>query len=443
MTNPRDNRPPEKPEPAGLEARRAALDILERIRRGETLDEALGACRSFSDLQGPDRAFARLLASATLRRRGALDHLLGAYIDRPLPKKAVRVMDILRLAAVQLVYLETPAHAAVSTAVALASDRRETEGYAKLVNAVARKIAKQGPDATKNIPPRANTPAWLWRSWERAYGPQQTRLIAEAHMQEPPLDIQVKGENEAQSWADRLDAEVLLDSVLRLRGVSDVTALEGFQDGAWWVQDAAASLPAQLLGDVAGKTVFDLCAAPGGKTLQLSGRGAKVTAVDISAPRLERLSQNLERTGLAATVVNEDVLRWTPDEKADAVLLDAPCSATGTIRRHPDIPWLKTETDIEALTRLQAKMLDHALTFLKPGGLLIYCVCSLQPEEGERQARAALERHQNLTRLPVEKAEIGGLAAVNRDGDLRTLPSMLADKGGMDGFFAARFRAGS
>lgn len=443
MTNPRDNRPPEKPEPAGLEARRAALDILERIRRGETLDEALGACRSFSDLQGPDRAFARLLASATLRRRGALDHLLGAYIDRPLPKKAVRVMDILRLAAVQLVYLETPAHAAVSTAVALASDRRETEGYAKLVNAVARKIAKQGPDATKNIPPRANTPAWLWRSWERAYGPQQTRLIAEAHMQEPPLDIQVRGANEAQSWADRLDAEVLLDSVVRLRGVSDVTALEGFQDGAWWVQDAAASLPAQLLGDVAGKTVFDLCAAPGGKTLQLSGRGAKVTAVDISAPRLERLSQNLERTGLAATVVNEDVLRWTPDEKADAVLLDAPCSATGTIRRHPDIPWLKTETDIEALTRLQAKMLDHALTFLKPGGLLIYCVCSLQPEEGERQARAALERHQNLTRLPVEKAEIGGLAAVNRDGDLRTLPSMLADKGGMDGFFAARFRAGS
>ena len=442
MTNPKDNKPSEKAEPAGLEARRAALDILERIRRGETLDEALASCRSFSDLEGPDRAFARLLASATLRRRGALDHLLGAYIDRPLPKKAVRVMDILRLAAVQLVYLETPAHAAVSTAVALASDRRETGGYAKLINAVARKVAKQGPDATKNIPPRANTPAWMWRSWERAYGPQQTRLIAEAHMQEPPLDLQLKDDGATQDWAGRLSADVLLGNVLRLRNVSDVTTLEGFNDGAWWVQDAAASLPARLLGDVPGKTVFDLCAAPGGKTLQLAARSANVTAVDISAPRLERLSQNLERTGLSATVVNENVLHWKPVEKADAVLLDAPCSATGTIRRHPDIPWLKTETDIEALTRLQAKMLDHGLTLLKPGGLMVYCVCSLQPEEGERQARTALERHPTLTRLPVDKDEIGGLAAVNRDGDLRTLPAMLGGKGGMDGFFAARFRVG-
>ncbi len=431
----------EKPAPAGLEARRAALDILERIHGGETLDEALGACRAFEVLEGPDRGFARALASAVLRRRGSLDHLLGAYIDRPLPKKAVRVMDILRLAAVQLVFLGTPAHAAVSTAVNLAADRRETAGYGKLINAVARKIAKLGESATQKLPARADTPAWLWRSWERAYGPQQTRAIADAHTREAPLDIQLKNPDDAKAWADRLEAEVLFDGTLRLNGPRDVTSLPGFTEGDWWVQDVAASLPARLLGDVSGKTVYDLCAAPGGKTLQLAARGANVTAVDISAPRLARVSENLSRTGLKAEIVAEDALRWKAPGKADAVLLDAPCSATGTIRRHPDIPWLKTETDIEALTSLQARMIDKALTLVKPGGMLVYCVCSLQREEGERQARQALDRHPSLARVPVTKDEIAGLdQAVNREGDLRTLPSMLADKGGMDGFFAARFR---
>ena len=424
----------------GLDSRRAALDLLARIRRGALLDEALGACPSFDELEGPDRSFAYALTVTVLRRRGTLDHLLGAYIDRPLPKKVARVMDILRLAAAQTLFLGTPDHAAVSTAVTLAGDRREIAGYAKLINAVARKVAKAGPAALEKVPARADTPAWMWRSWERNYGPQGTRAIAQAHRQEPPLDLTLKDPAESARWAERLQAEQLPTGSLRLRDISDVKKLEGFGDGAWWVQDTAASLPAQLLGDVAGKKVFDLCAAPGGKTLQLAAAGANVTSIDISEPRLQRVKENLARTNLKAAIVTEDVLRWHSDEKADAILLDAPCSATGTIRRHPDIPWVKHETDIAALTSLQARMIDHAVTLLKPGGTLIYCVCSLQASEGEKQAQAALDRHKKLARNTVSSDEINGLGeAINRHGDLRTLPSMFAEKGGMDGFYAARF----
>lgn len=425
---------------AGIEARRAALDILERVAKGASLDDALKDCRTFDLLEGPDRGFARALASCVLRRRGSLDHVLGAYIDRPLPKRAIRVMDILRLASAQTLFMGTPDHAAVSTAVSLAGERRENLGYAKLVNAVARKVAKNGPAVVKKLPARVDTPGWLWRSWERAYGAQTARAIAEAHHNEPRLDVTLKAPGAANEWTDRLEAELLPTGSLRRAGVSDVTQLAGFEEGAWWVQDAAASLPARLAGDVSGKTVFDLCAAPGGKTLQFAAMGANVTAVDISEPRLERLVDNLARTNLTARLVTEDILKWRSEEKADIVLLDAPCSATGTIRRHPDIPWTKSETDIAALTSLQARMLDHAIGFVKPGGMVIYCVCSLQPEEGEKQAEAALARHKHLARKPVLPEEIGGLAGgVNRYGDLRTTPAMLAEAGAMDGFFAARF----
>lgn len=428
------------PPPTGLDARRAALDLLELVRKGASLDEALDACRSFNQLAGADRGFARALATAVLRRRGSLDHIIGAYIDRPLPKKAVRVMDIVRLAAAQVLLMETPPHAAVSTAVSLAGELRETAGYGKLINAVARKIAKAGPAALEKLPMRTDTPGWLWRAWERSYGPQKTRAIAEAHRREPPLDLTLKSPDDAAQWRDRLVADLLPCGSLRLHRISDVTALEGFDEGAWWVQDAAASLPAKLLKDIAGKRVFDLCAAPGGKTLQLAARGAAVTAVDQSGARLRRVLENLERTGLTAETVAEDVLRWSPDEKADAILLDAPCTATGTIRRHPDIPWSKSETDVAALAALQAKMIDRAVTFLKPGGVLVYGVCSLQREESEDQAQNALARHGALSRTPVTAEEIGGLKeAITRDGDLRTLPCLLAAQGGMDGFFAARF----
>ncbi len=425
--------------PPGLGSRQAALDILTLVRAGAGLDEALEKCRSFSALEGPDRALARALATIVLRRQGALDHLIGAYVDRPLPKRAARAMDILRLAAAQSLILETPDHAAVSTATALAKAYRETAGYAGLVNAVARKIARQGPAALEALPARIDTPGFLWRAWERGFGPAAARAIALAHRAPAPLDLTPRDARTVQSWAEKLGAEIVLGETLRLKEARPVPDLPGYAEGAWWVQDAAASLPARLVRAAPGEIVFDLCAAPGGKTLQLAAAGARVIAVDVSGTRLKTVAENLERTGLAAQTVKADVLEWDPSERADAILLDAPCSATGTIRRHPDILRGKSEADIAALCKLQSKMIDKAAAMLRPGGRLVYATCSLQPEEGERQIRAALERLPQLTRVPVEAGEIGGLdAAVTRDGELRTLPSMLASSGGLDGFFAAR-----
>ncbi|MEM8935783.1 MAG: transcription antitermination factor NusB [Pseudomonadota bacterium] len=433
--------PPSAPAADGLAARSAALDLLERIRDGASLDEALSACRSFEALEGADRRFARALATLVLRRRGTLDHVIGAYLDRPLAKRAVRVMDVLRIAGAQLLFMETPPHAAVSTAVSVVGERRENAGYAKLVNAITRKIAKSGAKTIDGLPDRIDTPSWMWRRWERSFGPKAARAIAQAHRAPAPLDLTLKDAATASDWADRLDAEQIFPGTVRLRESAPVKSLPGFDEGAWWVQDAAASLPARLLGDVAGKRVFDLCAAPGGKTLQLAATGARVVAVDKSESRIERLRENLNRTGLQAQIIEADVLKWSPAEKADAILLDAPCTATGTIRRHPDLPWSKTDEQVASLAKLQAQMIDVAVSMLAPGGVLVYCVCSLEPEEGERQITAALERHDGLTLEPVTADDLGGFAqGVSRGGHLRTAPFMLADKGGMDGFFAARLR---
>ncbi|MEL7491589.1 MAG: transcription antitermination factor NusB [Pseudomonadota bacterium] len=434
-------KPHSSPAPvAGLPARQAALDLLTLVRGGASFDDALARGRSFEALEGSDRAFARALATAVLRRQRSFDHLIGAYIDRPLPKRAAKAMDILRLTAAQSLIFETPDHASVSTAVALAKSYKETAGYSGLVNAIARKVARQGPQALAALPERIDTPAWMWRAWERAYGPAKARAIAAAHRREAPLDLTVRDRNDLETLAETLAAEIVLERTLRLKNAAPVPSLPGFEEGRWWVQDAAASLPARLLGDVAGKSVFDLCAAPGGKTMQLAAAGAEVTAVDESGPRLKLIVDNLARVRQRAETVKADVLDWTPPRQADAILLDAPCSATGTIRRHPDILSGKSEDDVKALAALQEKMIDRAVQMLKPGGVLVYATCSLQPEEGETQSAAALARHENLARQPVEAAEIGGLAeAVTRDGDMRVLPSMLDDKGGIDGFFAARF----
>lgn len=425
----------------GLVSRRAALDILTLVRGGANLDEALERCRSFGELAGPDRGFARALASTVLRRQGTLDAVIDPFIDKPLPKRAARVTDILRLVGAQSALMGVADHASVATAVDLAKSFRETEGYAGLVNAIARKITRTGKNAAEKAPERSDTPGWLWRSWERAYGPAVAKAIAVAHRQEPPLDLTLKRPDNAERLAEALGAEILPTGGLRLATVSNVTELPGFSAGEWWVQDAAASLPARLLGDVRGKRVFDLCAAPGGKTMQLAAAGARVTAVDVTGDRLKLVAENLRRVSLSAETIKADILRWSPSEKADAILLDAPCSATGTIRRHPDILYSKSETDIAELAVLQARMIDKAASLLKEGGVLVYATCSLQPEEGERQVEAALARHEELAREPVTAEEVGGLTqAVTRQGDLRTLPCFWGERGGMDGFFAARLR---
>lgn len=438
----RDRPPtPPPPPPPGLESRRAALDILGLVANDRTLDDALGECRTFEALEGPDRGLARLIATTVLRRRGSLDHVIGAYLEKPIEARAARAMDILRCAAAQTIFLGTPDHAVVSLAVAAAQERQETAAYAGLINAVARKIVRTGAATVAKLPERVDTPGWLWRSWERAYGPVAARGIARAHRNEAPLDITPKAAGAAAALAGRLGGRLTPFGGVRLDRPGPVDELAGFREGEWWVQDAAAALPARLLGDVAGKTVLDLCAAPGGKTMQLASVGARVTSVDISGDRLKRVAENLARTGLSAETVKADVLAYRPAQPVDAVLLDAPCTATGTIRRRPDVAWGKTESDLAALVDLQARLIDRALGFLAPGGALVYCTCSLQPAEGEEQIEAALKRHPNATRVPVEAHEVGGLAAaINRAGDLRTLPSMLAEAGGLDGFFAARLR---
>lgn len=421
-------------------ARDVALDLLIAVlRRRRLLDEAVDTHSGLAALEDRDRAFARLLAATVLRRLGQIDALIAHCLDTPLPGKAAMVQDVLRLGVCQLIFLETPAHAAVDTTVDLAKARGLT-AHKALVNAVMRRLDREGRDvAAAQDAARINTPDWLWRSWQAAYGDATCRAIAEAHLHEAAIDISVAGP--AGVWDERLSAERLPTGSLRRAPGGNIAILPGFAEGAWWVQDAGAALPARLLGDVAGKHVVDLCAAPGGKAMQLAAAGAEVTAVDRSEKRLERLTANLKRLGKTAHVVVGDAGRWRPDAPQDAVLLDAPCSATGTLRRHPDVARLKTRDDVAALTLAQAALLCAAVEMVKPGGVLVYCVCSLQPEEGPAQIAALLRAGAPVERLPIRPDEVGGLAEfINADGDLRTLPCHLAEQGGIDGFYAARLK---
>lgn len=425
---------------AEANSRSSALTLLEAtLRRRRPLEEAMEADVGFLSLEPRDRAFAHRLVATTVRRLGQIDALLGLCLERPLVPKLFDVRDVLRLGVCQLVFLGTPPHAAIDTAVTLAAGLHSA-AYRGLVNAVLRRVGREGVSlAAEQDAARLNTPTWLWDSWTGAYGEDVCRRIAEACLSEAPLDITVKGD--PAFWAAALEAELLPTGSLRRPHVGNVPDLPGFKEGAWWIQDTAAALPARLLGEVTGRRVADLCAAPGGKTAQLAAAGAQVVAVDRSATRLRRLSGNLERLGLSCDTVAADVATWRPAEALDAVLLDAPCSATGTIRRHPDVGYLKTPGDVANLAVEQARLLAAAAGMVKPGGLLVYCVCSLQPEEGPQQIAAALAAGLPLRRVPVQPGEVGGLAeCLTSDGDLRTMPFHLADKGGMDAFYAARLQ---
>ncbi len=430
--------------PTPLASRKVAVHLLEAVLlRRHFLDDAIAAEKNWLALEERDRGFARLLCATVLRRMRQCDAWIDTRLERPLPDRAARVRTILHLGMIQLACLGTPAHAALATSVELARVLG-LPSYTGLVNALLRRFESEGPDlfAAQEASGRAarlSTPDWLWQSWSEAYGEDVCQAIATAHLKEAPLDLSFKTAQDAQSWAGRLTGTVLPTGSLRLESGKGVTSLDGYAEGVWWIQDAAAALPARLLGDVAGLRVADLCAAPGGKTSQLAAAGAQVTALDRSTRRLERLDENLTRLGLTATSVAGEVVSWRPETPFDAVLLDAPCSATGTIRRHPELMHLKTMSDCTALARAQKTLLAAALEMVKPGGTLIYCVCSLQPEEGENQIEALLGSGAPVRRQAVRPEEIGGLdACVTPAGDLRTLPCHLAEQGGMDGFFAAR-----
>jgi 16S rRNA (cytosine967-C5)-methyltransferase len=401
----------------------------------ETLAEAMAPKGALAGADARDRAFVRLLVATVLRRLGQIDAVLAACIEQPLPAQAGAEQDVLRLGAAQLLFLGTPPHAAVDSALQLV---RPASRYRGLVNAVLRRIARDGTKLLESQNgAQLNTPAWLWQSWSAAYGADMAQRIAAAHMIEPLLDLTMK--DAAEPWAEVLAAKLLPTGTLRRETGGMIETLPGFAEGAWWVQDVAAALPAKLLASVAGKRIIDLCAAPGGKTAQLAAAGARVIAVERSPARLRRLRENLQRLHLEAETIAADAADWRPAEPADAVLLDAPCSATGTIRRHPDVVWLKRPTDVVSLAAAQDRLLDAAAAMIRPGGQLVYCVCSLEPEEGPARIARLLAAQPFLTRVAIAASEVGGLTElITPDGDLRTLPCHLAEVGGMDGFYACR-----
>jgi len=403
------------------------------------LDEALDKTPSFTHLPDRDRGLAALIVRAVLRHRGEIDALIDAFLEKPLGKKGQSAKNALRMGLAQLMFSDIADHAAVDTTVEMCQSA-ELAPYRKLVNAVLRRAQREGAKVLATLDaPRVNTPEWLWDSWVAAYGEDTARAIATQHMQEPPLDLTAKAD--PAYWAQALDAQLMPTGTLRVGRKASVTTLEGFDQGAWWVQDLAASLPARLLGSVEGMDVIDLCAAPGGKTMELAAAGGQVIAVDRSAKRLERVQQNLDRTQLNAKLITADAETWRPAMLADAVLLDAPCSATGTARRHPDVLNLKTQADVDKLANLQGRLLRAAVDMVRPGGLIVYCTCSLQPEEGERQIEALLASDAPVELDPVKPAEAGALTnIITPEGYLRTLPHYLNEQGGMDGFFAARLR---
>ncbi len=429
----------------GLAARRIAADILDGVlHRRRTLDDQLegtGAHPGLKALSDRDRALMRRLVSTILRKLGTLGHVLSRLLDRGIPTDAPRAQSALLIGATQILWMDVPDHAAVDLSVRLVQADRRAAKYAGLVNAVLRRCAREGHPLVEEVRTgMVDLPPWLVKRWIAHYGEDNAKAMAEAIGHEPPLDLTVK--SDAAAWATRFHGETLPTGTIRTVLQGPITMMPGFSDGQWWIQDAAAALPARLFGDLAGKTVVDLCAAPGGKTAQLVHGGATVTAIDRSPARVARLKENLARLSLDATPVVADATEWT-SEQFDGVLLDAPCAATGTIRRHPDVAWLKQESDVTMLATVQQRLLAKAISLLKPGGTLVYCTCSLEPEEGEKAIAALLATESGVKRVPVTASEVAGRAElITPDGDLRTLPCHLphADPrlGGLDGFFAAR-----
>lgn len=403
----------------GIHARRAALRLLDAVlRRGETLDIAFnGATKDVRKFE--DKALARAIAAEVLRWMVDLDGLIDSATKKPLPDDA-KVRMVLRMMLAQWLRLQTPPHAVVATGLDLLAGGPRRLAHGVFSTLTKREVA---------LPPAPTLPAEVAARWG-----DRAASIAAGLADPPPLDLTLRDPAETEHWQVQLSADSLMPGHLRLARGDNIEKLPGFAEGAWWVQDIAASLPARLLGDGEGRHVLDLCAAPGGKTLQLAAQGWKVTALDISKRRLELLKSNLRRTGLAASTVRADALTWEPKHQFDAILLDAPCTATGTARRHPDVPHRIGARQIEEMAELQAALLDRAKGWLKPGGIFVYATCSLEREEGEDQTSAV-----DLAPLPIALENLPAGLEPTAEGWLRTDPSMLGEAGGLDGFFIARW----
>jgi 16S rRNA (cytosine967-C5)-methyltransferase len=425
-------------EKAGLQARAAALAALGTVlRRRRPLDAALDEALADTTLATRDAGFARAIVSETLRRFGQIEAVLREFVPKPpAPHRAGAALEILMMGICELLFLNVAAHAAVDAANELAARDSKAKHFKPLINAVLRRVSREGEaKIADQDAARLNLPDWLWSRWSEAYGEETARRIASAHFALAPLDLMTK------SAIEIAEAQKLPGNVLRLAAGARVEDLPGFADGTWWVQDFAATLPARLLGDVKGKTVIDLCAAPGGKTAQLASAGAKVIAVEREPERMARLRENLARLHLEAELVESDVRDFQPEHCAPFVLLDAPCSATGTIRRHPELPWIKSASDVNACVQNAGELLDAAAEMVAQNGLLVFAVCSLEREEGIEQIDDVLNRNPAFAREPVSVQELFAMSElISPEGDLRTLPCHMAELGGMDGFYAARLR---
>lgn len=431
-------RPPMKP---GLEARIAATRILAAVvDRKTSLDGMLDPEHgnpAFLPLNEADRGLVKAILQSALRHLPRIEAIIGSLLDNPLPDGARSLHHLLVVAAAQMLYLDVPDHSAVDLAVEQANGDPRSRRFAKLVNAILRRIGREKADLLSSVEDLPCMPDWFMQRLTEVYGRENALAIAASQLEPPTIDLTVKAD--AEGWAERLGGQVLPTGSVRLdRFRGSVTALEGFDDGAWWVQDAAAAIPAQLFGDLTGKRVADLCAAPGGKTAQLVLAGGDVLAVEQSKTRLKRLESNLARLGLPADTLCTDLLTIDEAESFDAILLDAPCSSTGTTRRHPDVLWTKDAGDIAKLAALQEKLLRHAVTLLKPGGRLVFSNCSIDPSEGEDVIDRVLADMPGLRLVAINPSDWPGLeTAITPRGEFRTTPAMLAKQGGLDGFYAA------
>ncbi len=449
MAEPRrkTGRRPDAADTPGLAARQTAARLLAAVIDARTsldgLTDADHGHPQYRALDQRDRSLVRAILATALRYRMTIERLIERRLERPLPANARALSHILHVAAAQMLFLDVPDSAAVDLAVTQARGDPRTARFSGLVNAVLRALARVKERALPAaLAAGDDAPEWFSTRLAQAYGPAKARAILAAHRLEAPVDFTARADPEG--WAARLGGVVLPTGTVRVaRPAAAIPDLPGFAEGAWWIQDAAAALPARLLGDVAGLSVADLCAAPGGKTAQLALAGARVTAIDISRNRLRRLAVNLARLGLAAEIVEANLLSVAPAAPFDAVLLDAPCSSTGTVRRHPDVPWTKTPEDIDKLVGVQRRLLDRAVGLVRPGGRIVFSNCSLDPMEGEALVAAFLAETPGVAADPVRPGEVAGADPfLTPQGMLRTTPADL-DLGepalsGMDGFFAAR-----